>query len=163
MEFLHSDIFLIILLSINIILIILYIINIGRLSKLRKNYSNYMKKLGKGENINELIKEYLTKTDKIIDENKEIVEYCKKLDNRADKSFQKTGMVRYNAFKDTGSNLSFAVAILDANDNGIVFNGIYSRDTSNIYAKTIKEGKSEYMLSNEEKEAISKAINNNNN
>ena len=71
---------------------------------------------------------------------------------------QKVGLVRYSAFKDTGSDLSFALAILDKYNDGIVLNGIYSREMSNIYAKPIKEGKSTYTLSEEEKEAIEKAI-----
>ena len=67
-------------------------------------------------------------------------------------------MVRYSAFKDTGSDLSFAVAMLDENNDGVVFNGIYSREMSNIYAKPVKKGVSEYTLSEEEKEAIRRAI-----
>ena len=47
--------------------------------------------------------------------------------------------------------------ILNDNNTGIVLNGIYGRDTSNIYAKPVTEGKSEYALSKEEKEAIEKA------
>ena len=73
---------------------------------------------------------------------------------------QKIGIVRYNAFKDTGSDLSFSLAILDAHNNGVVLNGIYARDSSNIYAKPIENGQSKYILSNEEKEAIYKAMNN---
>ena len=71
-------------------------------------------------------------------------------------------MVRYSAFKDTGSDLSFAVAMLDENNDGVVFNGIYSREMSNIYAKPVKKGVSEYTLSEEEKEAIRRAIEVNN-
>ena len=56
------------------------------------------------------------------------------------------------------SNLSFALAILNEHNTGIVLNGIYGRDTSNIYAKPIVEGKCEYALSKEEKEALDKAI-----
>ena len=55
---------------------------------------------------------------------------------------------------------SFALAILDDYNNGIVLNGIYARDSSNIYAKPVENGESKYVLSNEEKEAINRAINN---
>ena len=78
------------------------------------------------------------------------------------KCIQKVGIVRYSAFKDTGSDLSFAVAMLDENNDGVVFNGIYSREMSNIYAKPVKNGVSEYTLSEEEKEAIRRAIEANN-
>ena len=67
-------------------------------------------------------------------------------------------MVRYNAYKDTGSDLSFTLALLDRNNNGVVLNGIYARDMSNIYAKPIENGMSKYVLSNEEKEAIKIAV-----
>ena len=71
---------------------------------------------------------------------------------------QKVGFVRYNAFKDTGSELSFALAILNRNNTGIILNGIYSRETSNIYAKSIENGKSEYRLSEEETIALNEAL-----
>ena len=63
-------------------------------------------------------------------------------------------MVRFNAFKDVGSDLSFAIALLDRNDNGVVLNGLYGSDSSNIYAKPIKGGVSTYQLSDEEKYAL---------
>lgn len=152
------NIFEVIILIINVMLLILYILNCMKLSKLRKNYATYMTKLGKGENINEMLEGYVKNVDEIKAENKEIIEYCQKLDDRSNDYLKKMGMVRYNAYKDTGSNLSFALAILDNENNGFVLNGIYARDNSNIYAKPVVNGKSEYVLSNEEEEAIRKAI-----
>ena len=68
-------------------------------------------------------------------------------------------MVRYNAFKDTGSDLSFTLALLDEHNDGVVLNGIYSREMSNIYAKPVKNGTSTYTMSDEERQAVQKAIN----
>ena len=152
------NIFEVIILIINVMLLILYILNCMKLSKLRKNYATFMTKLGKGENINEMLEGYVKNVDEIKAENKEIIEYCQKLDDKSNDYLKKMGMVRYNAYKDTGSNLSFALAILDNENNGFVLNGIYARDNSNIYAKPVVNGKSEYVLSNEEEEAIRKAI-----
>ena len=81
------------------------------------------------------------------------------LDNKIKECIQKIGIVRYNAYSDAGNDLSFAVAMLDDKNNGIVFNGIYSREMSNIYAKPIVDGKSKYNLTEEENEALKKAIN----
>ena len=92
-------------------------------------------------------------------QNLEIVEYARNLDLNMKKCLQKVGVVRYNAFDDVGSDLSFALAILDDKNNGYVLNGIYARDNSNIYAKPVENGKSSYVLSEEEKEAIYKAVN----
>ena len=88
--------------------------------------------------------------------------YYKELDNKTKNCIQKVGIYRYNAYKDTGSDLSFAVALLDEENSGVVFNGIYSREMSNIYAKPVEKGNSSYTLSDEEAEAINKAINSNN-
>ena len=81
----------------------------------------------------------------------------KNIEKEMKSNLQNVGIVRYNAFDDVGSNLSFAVAILDDYNNGIVLNGIYARETSSVYAKPVVNGDSEYPLSNEEKEAIKKA------
>lgn len=159
LEFLRTDTFLIIILLISVLSIILLILNHLKLTKLKNEYSEFMKKLGNGKNIDENLKVYMDRVQKVEDLNKEIIQYCERLDKTVDTCIQKIGIVRYNAFKDVGSNLSFTLALLDNNNNGVVLNGIYSRDNSNIYAKPIKNGKSEYILSDEEKEAIEKAIN----
>lgn len=152
------NVFNIIILVINIVLVILYVLNSIKLTKLRKNYSDFMTKLGKGNNINDMLESYVRNVEEIKKENGEIELYCQKLDKDSKENLKKIGMVRYNAYKDTGSELSFALAILNDNNTGIVLNGIYGRDTSNIYAKPVVNGKSEYALSKEEKEAIEKAI-----
>ena len=159
LEFLRTDTFLIIILLISVLSIILLILNHLKLTKLKNEYSEFMKKLGNGKNIDENLKVYMDRVQKVEDLNKEIIQYCERLDKSVDTCIQKIGIVRYNAFKDVGSNLSFTLALLDNNNYGVVLNGIYSRDNSNIYAKPIKDGKSEYILSDEEKEAIEKAIN----
>lgn len=67
------------------------------------------------------------------------------------------GVVRFNAFQDTGSDLSFAVAYIDANKNGVVISSIYGREESRTYAKPLENGNSHYQLSEEEQEAIRRA------
>ena len=158
-EFLKTDTFLIILFIIYILSIILLVFNYLKLNRIKRDYSEFMKKLGNGKDIEESLKNYIERVQKVEDLNKEIIQYCERLDKTVDTCIQKVGIVRYNAFKDVGSNLSFTLALLDNNNNGVVLNGIYSRDNSNIYAKPVKDGKSEYVLSEEEKEAIEKAIN----
>lgn len=159
LDFLRTDTFLLMLLASVIVLLILYISNCIKLSKLRKSYSTFMRKLGNGNNIDEMLKKYINEVEKVASKNEEIISYCKGLDNNIAKCTQKIGMVRYNAFKDTGSDLSFTLALLNEYNDGVVLNGIYARDMSNIYAKPVENGQSKYTLSNEEKEAITRAIN----
>lgn len=63
---------------------------------------------------------------------------------------------RYNAFSETGSDLSFSIALLDDNSNGVVLSSIYGRDESRTYAKPVHDGRSEYALTEEELHVISK-------
>ncbi len=69
---------------------------------------------------------------------------------------QKVGIVRFNPFADTGGNMSFAMALLDGHNNGIVISSLHSREATRIYAKPVERGESKYPLTNEEKEAILK-------
>lgn len=158
LNFLKTDTFLIGLMISILILLILYIANSIKLSKLRKSYKEFMKRLGNGTNLDEMLKQYISSVDRVEQENKNLENACKQNNKNQEKCLQKIGLVRYNAFQDTGSNLSFALAILDKNNNGIVLNGIYSREMSNIYAKPVESGVSSYTLSEEEKEAIKKAM-----
>ena len=119
----------------------------------------FMKKLGKGENIEEDLQNYIYKVDRVEKQNAEISGQVNTIKQDLTKCIQKVGMFRYSAFKDTGSDLSFTLALLDENNDGVVLNGIYSREMSNIYAKPVESGVSSYTLSEEEKEAIKKAIN----
>ena len=99
------------------------------------------------------------RVERVEKQNAEILNQINLLDKDLEGCVQKVGIYRYSAFQDTGSDLSFTLALLDENNNGVIFNGIYSREMSNIYAKPIENGNSKYTLSDEEKIAIDRAIN----
>ena len=155
----NSEYFLLGILIAVVVLFFLMIFLCYKYSKLQKNYNRFIKKVGNGENIQEDLENFMYKVDKVEKQNAEILGNCSQLSNELEKCIQKIGIIRYNAFKDTGSDLSFALAMLDDKNNGVVLNGIYSREMSNIYAKPVENGKSSYTLSEEEEMAIDKAIN----
>ena len=159
LEFLKSDMFLYVIAAGFMILLILYITNCIKLSKLRKSYTSFMKKLGNGKDLEEMLKSYMQRVDEVEQKNAELSSFCKRLDNDMAGCLQKVGIVRYSAFKDMGSDLSFALALLDEKNDGVVLNGIYSSEISNIYAKPIEKGTSKYTVSAEEQKAIDMAIN----
>lgn len=159
MEMMKTDTFLFIMFGIMVILIIGFAVMLIKFSSLNKRYKEFMTKLGNGKNLEEDLETYMYRVDKVEKQNAEISNQIRNLDNDLSKCIQKVGMVRYNAFKDTGSDLSFALALLDENNDGVVLNGIYSREMSNIYAKPVEKGKSTYTVSEEEAQAIQKAIN----
>ena len=153
-DVMQSEYTFIIMCVIILLLVILNIVNNIKLSKLNKKYKEFMVRLGNGTNIEEILRKYISKVDEVDNDNKEITEFCNNINNNMQKCVQKIGIVRYNAYQDVGSDLSFTLAMLDNKNNGVVLNGIYSRDMSNIYAKPIINGESKYTLSDEEKEAL---------
>ena len=158
-DLMQSKEFLLILFFINIVLIVGFIINTINFVKIKKENKGLVDKLGKGTDIKEDLKSFIKRIEKLEEKNDIIINYCKDIEENMMYCIQKIGIVRYSAFRDTGSDLSFALALLDRENNGVVLNGIYSREMSNIYAKPIKSGKSTYTLSEEETQALKKAIN----
>lgn len=155
----QSSTFLLILFCINIIILIGIIINTLRITKINKENKELIKKLGKGTDIKADLREYIHRVEKVEQKTEAIINYCKDLENTVSGCIQKIGIIRYSAFRDAGSDLSFALALLDNQNNGVLLNGIYSREMSNIYAKPIKNGKTTYTLTEEEKQALEQAIN----
>lgn len=160
--FLRSDNYLLVMSLLMVVLIIGFVILLISNFKLKNKYEKFMKKIGNGQNLEEDLGNFMYKVDRVEKQNAEILGLCKGLENDLSRCLNKVGIVRYNAFKDTGSDLSFAVALLDDENSGIVFNGIYSRDMSNIYAKPVERGNSQYAFSDEESEAIRRAIDSSN-
>ena len=158
-DIIKGDFFLLGWVIITIILLLLVITMMAKLSSLNKKYKKFLEKLGNGNNIEEDLETYMYRVEKVEKQNAEITNYVKTLDEDLTRCIQKVGIVRYNAFKDTGSDLSFTLALLDEHNDGVVLNGIYSREMSNIYAKPVKNGESSYTMSEEEKLAVQKAMN----
>ncbi len=154
LEYIKTDEFLLVLFIANVVIGVLLLINLILTVGMNIKYIRFMKKLGHGNNLDEMLKTYLAEVKEIKKDNYEIKAYYTKLDSDIASCIQKVGLVRYNAFKDVGSDLSFAVALLDRDNNGVVFNGLYGSESSNIYAKPIKDGVSKYQLSEEERDAL---------
>ncbi|MEF9952695.1 MAG: DUF4446 family protein [Clostridium sp.] len=138
------------------ILIVLQIINKVQLSRLNKKYKKLFR-ASKKDKLEDLIMEYGDRVEEVLDYTRDIHKAYKSIDERISGSVQKVGVVRYKAFDDIGSDLSFSVALLDESDTGIILTGIYGRTDSTTFAKPIENGISKYDLSEEEKEAIDRA------
>lgn len=110
------------------------------------------------ENLKEILSQFKS-LEKNFEKISEELENLKK-ENKF--SIQKVGIVRFNPFSEVGGDQSFSFALLDGNDSGFVITSLYAREGNRVYGKPIKDGQSEYLLSEEEKEAIAKAIFKNN-
>lgn len=140
-----------------IILIILVLMLILRQSRLETNYKIFMRGKG-GRSLQEVFRQQLESMD-IIKEQTDILHrrltYVEKSMNR---SFQKCGIVKYDAFKEFGGQLSFAMALLNDSNTGFIINCIYSRDGSYTYIKDIIRGECSIELCDEEQEALRIAL-----
>lgn len=140
-----------------IILLVLNIISQIRISKIKKRYNEFTRGI-KGVNVEELlIKTGEELRDIHVDMNV-MEQKIESMNTKLSFAIQKVGIVRYNAFADMGSDLSFSIALLDSFNNGIVITSIYGREYTTVYGKPIKFGKSVYPLSVEEMQAIDRAM-----
>jgi len=143
--------------AIVIVFFILLIMNSVKIKKIQKRYEKFMVK--EDLDLEELLIQYTKKLNTLLQNEKDIFSSIKNIEEVQALCIQKVGVVRYKAIANAGADLSFTVALLDKQKDGVVLNGIYSRDGSYTYAKPIKDGKSTYTLSEEEEEALEKAIN----
>jgi len=80
------------------------------------------------------------------------------LDALSQRTIQKVAVIRYNPFSDTGGDQSFAIALLDSLGNGVVLSSLHSRTDTRVFAKPVQSGRSKFQLSDEEQDAIKKAL-----
>lgn len=148
-----------------IILLIIVIILIGsmisyslRLSRLERKYKMFMK----GSDAQSLEKTFMRKfaqIDRLYEAKENHEQTIKSIVKNFRVIFSKYGVEKYDAFDDVGGKLSFALALLDKENTGLILNAVYSRDNCFLYLKEIVKGESYVMLSQEEVEALRKAVN----
>lgn len=154
----NPGIVIIILLILMIILLFNVVRSNMRLGRLERKYRMFMK----GSDAQSLEKQFVRKFSQIdhLYEAKEIHEKdVNLLKKNFDIIFSKYGVEKYDAFDDVGGKLSFALALLDKSNSGLILNAVHSRDNCFLYLKEIVKGESYVMLSQEEVEALRKAVN----
>ncbi len=145
------------LVAANVILLILIIVQISKTSKLQKRYNKFMR----GKEVKSLEKEIIglfedNKFLKVATEKnkKDISVLYKKFES----AFQKVGLVKYDAFNQMGGKLSFSLALLDENNNGVIINSVHSAEGCYCYSKDIRRGQCNISLGAEEKQALDIAM-----
>jgi len=150
-----NDMTFILSIVVNVILTAIVLFFFYKIRRVEKKYSEFISKFDKNENIEETLKDYINMVNNVNEDNKIMHANYLNLEKQLNRCAQKIGIVRYNAFDDVGSDLSFALAVLDNENNGVVLNAIYAMTSNNIYAKPIENGTSKYTLSEEEIHAVS--------
>lgn len=111
------------------------------------------------KNLEEIVNTYVKQLKINRNEMQNIQEEFKKIRKETLKSIQKVGIVRFQAFKDTGGDQSFAITLLDNNEDGFIISSLHGRDVSKMYIKQVENGESQnYKLTEEEQESLNKAL-----
>ena len=151
-------IIIIILLILIVVLLVRSISTNMRLSRLERKYKMFMK----GSDAQSLEKVFVRKfaqIDRLYEAKEDHEHDILFIKKNLDHMFSKYGVEKYDAFDDVGGKLSFALALLDKDNTGLILNAVHSRDNCFLYLKEIVKGESYVMLSQEEVEALRKAVN----
>ena len=144
--------------AILLILFIMNIVSLTKIRKLKKRYNSFMEG-NDGKTLEETVLSRFRQVDdlKVNQElqNKDI----QALKANMLKTYQKFGLVKYDAFNEMGGQLSFSLAMLDKKNNGFLLNTVHNREGSYTYVKEICDGRSEINLSEEEEKALNTAVN----
>ena len=113
---------------------------------------------GESGGIDEILDRQLKRIDSLTERVDALNKLQHELEHLSQRTIQKVGVIRYNPFADTGGDQSFAIALLDSLGNGVVLSSLHSRTDTRVFAKPVHSGRSRYQLSDEEQDAIKKAL-----
>lgn len=139
------------------VMILVFLILIIRLGRLTKQYRALMRGADK-KNLEELILEQNKLLNKTILNFSIYEDRLSSMEQKVKSSLLKSSLVRFNAFHDMGGELSYALVLLNEENDGVILSSIYGRDDARTYAKRVKAGRSEHPLSSEEEVALKKAL-----
>ncbi len=150
----------IILIVMFILIVVLFFMVINanmKYIRLKASYTSFMK--GKdGKTLEESIFERFDELDEVTKMALKNRQEIRNLQEDLLGTLQKVGILRYDAFSEMGGNLSFALTLLDGNNNGYIINSMHSREGCYNYIKEIVKGESYIELSEEEAESLDRAI-----
>lgn len=145
------------LIAVTIILLIVVIICLVQMRKLYRRYDYFMR--GKDtETLEDIIMEQMEDIAQLKSEDRSNKDSLRNTNKNYRSAFQKFGLVKYNAFKGMGGNLSFVMAMLDYTNTGFVLNSVHSREGCYVYIKEVERGETDVLLGSEEKDALEQAL-----
>ncbi len=144
-----------------VVLLILCIVLISKNNSLKKRYEVFMKDAS-GKSLEESFQKKFENMDFINDKIKEMDDHLDKIDANLLKTYQKIGVVKYDAFKEVGGTLSFVLTMLTKDNDGFILNSMHSnKEGCYIYMKEVKAGEVYVTLSEEENQSLEQALHSN--
>lgn len=155
---LSTDVVLLGALAAILILLILCLVLIGKNSSLRKRYDEFMQDAD-GKSLEDAFQKKFENMDYINEKIKDIDIHLEGIDNNLLKTYQKVGIVKYDAFKEVGGTLSFVMTLLTKENDGFIMNSMHSnKEGCYIYIKEVKAGEVFMTLSEEERQSLEQAM-----
>ena len=140
-----------------IILLIVTITNSVRMKNLKKNYKIFMSG-NSAKNLEDTLIKRLEQVDFLLDANAANEKNVKILSKKMNQTYQKMGLIKYDALNEMGGKLSFSLAMLDEKNDGYIINAMHTREGCYTYIKEIVDGNSIIVLSEEEQKALNRAM-----
>ena len=128
-----------------------------KLSYMKKRYRKMMAGVD-GANLERMLMGHIDEVKKVVEKNEQIDAENRRIDALLQTAITRVGVVRFRAFDDMGSDLSYAVAMLDSHNNGVILSSIFGREDSRSYVKPIENGNSSYTMTEEEEKALNDAM-----
>jgi hypothetical protein len=149
---------LVVALVVVVILLVLWVAWLQRSEAMLRRRLRRVLPQGESGGIDEILDRQLKRIDSLSERVDALNKLHRELEALGERTIQKVGVIRYNPFSDTGGDQSFAIALLDALGNGVVLSSLHSRTDTRVFAKPVHGGRSKYQLSDEEQDAIKKAL-----
>jgi hypothetical protein len=140
-----------------VVSIILLITVLCKLKKLRRRIDSLTR--GKdAETMEDSILNFFERIECLEDAERKMHKDIRDIKENLKITYQKTGLVKYDAFREMSGALSYSLALLDKENNGVLITSMYSREGCYTYAKDVVNGESKINLSDEEAEALKQAV-----
>ena len=145
--------------AVTLLVLLIAIIQGAKIRKLKKKYESFIQG-SEGASLEEMILNRFRDVDALKEQSQELSQKVDTVAETLSSTYQKIGIVKYDAFEEMGGKLSFAIALLNDKNSGVVVNSMHSsREGCFTYAKEIINGESFVVLCEEEKEALNIALN----
>jgi hypothetical protein len=146
-------------LALLVLLLVVMVLVLGaRLRRATSAYREIVRDPDGGRSLHDLLAGNASAVERASERMSEMEAMHGLIDARTQRSLQHIGMVRFNPFEDTGSDQSFAIALLDDRRDGVVISSLHGRSNTRVFAKPVADGGSPHNLSDEEAEAIRIAV-----
>lgn len=146
------------------VILILFGMVINLYSELSTIKTRYKRMMGgsEGASIEQMLAAHTAEVNTAVTEYKKLRDHVEDLDELIRSSLARVAVIHFDAFEKTGQGLSWCVALLDRNDNGVIFSSICGKETERSYVKPIEGGlvSSKYKLTREEEQALHQAMHN---